>query len=297
MNLWQLNVFYQVIKLQGFSKAASEIHLSQPTVSSHIKDLEEYFGCKLIDRVEKKAIPTKAGEILYRYTGKLLRLGEEAEAAMAEFQGKISGKLMIGGSTIPGGYILPQLIGEFRKKYEDVMVSMTVADTDSIVEKILTGSLELGVVGAKIKHKHIDQKVFIKDEMCLVIPADHRWAEKKSIQLESLLKESFIIRERGSGTLKSIVNSLENKKLTGDSFKVVAEMGSTTAVIQAIKSGIGISILSPIAIKSDLELGTLKALKIQGIRFKRNFYLTWHKKRTSSPLNKAFIEFLSKLPE
>jgi len=297
MNLWQLNVFYQVIKFQGFSRAASEIHLSQPTVSSHIKDLESYFGCKLIDRVDKKAIPTKAGEILYRYASKLLRLGEEAESAMAEFQGKISGKLMIGGSTIPGGYILPHLIGDFRKKYNDVMVSMTVGDTDSIVEKILDGSIELGVVGAKIKHKNIEQKDFVEDEMYLIVPIEHKWSKKKSIRPESLLDESFIIRERGSGTLKSILNSLEDTTLTRDSFKIVAEMGSTTAVIQAIKSGIGISILSPIAIKNELKLKTLKALKIEGVSFKRSFYLTWHKKRTPSPLNKTFFEFLMQTSE
>ncbi|MCP4751026.1 MAG: LysR family transcriptional regulator, partial [Proteobacteria bacterium] len=294
MDLWQLSIFCKVIELKGFSKAAEAVHLSQPTVSSHMKDLESHFGCRLIDRIDKKAIPTQAGEILYEYAGKLVALRDEAESALAEFQGRISGRLVIGGSTIPGGYILPRVVGDFRKEYPEVVVSLVVGDTEKIVGDILSGVLEFGVVGAKTEHGKIEQKKLIDDDMRLIVPGVHKWASKASVVSASLLREPFIIRESGSGTLKSIQNSLTKKGLDSGELNIVAELGSTAAVIQGIKNGVGISILSPIAVSDELERGTLKALKVRGLNLKRNFYLTRHKDRSSSPIGRVFMEFIQK---
>ena len=117
MDLWQLNIFCRVIEMKSFSKAGEAIHLSQPTVSSHIKDLEAHFGTKLVDRLARQALPTKAGELLYEYAVRLLTLRDETESAMAEFLGKIKGRLSLGGSTIPAGYLLPRWIGEFTAAF------------------------------------------------------------------------------------------------------------------------------------------------------------------------------------
>ncbi len=292
MDLWRLNIFRKVIEYKGFSKAAEAINLSQPTISSHIKDLESHFGCQIIDRLGNKAVPTKAGELLYQYAGRLLALHDEAETAMAEFQGKISGRLVLGGSTIPAGYILPQIIGKFMELYPEVRISLVVADTERIAREVISGELELSVVGAKMIDKRIVQEKLIEDEMHVIIPSDHKWKRKKSIELKALVLEPFIIRERGSGTLKSVQNSLAPKGLSNQGFNIIAELGSTEAVIQGIKSKVGISILSPIAVSDELEAGTLKALKIKGHTLKRNFYLTRHKDRSASPLCKAFIKFI-----
>ena len=116
MDLWQLNVFCKVVENKSFSKAGDAIFISQPTVSSHIKYLEDYFGCVLIDRLGKEACPTKAGELLYEYSKKLLALRDETESAMSNLIGKVKGRLAIGGSTIPGEFILPGIIGEFARK-------------------------------------------------------------------------------------------------------------------------------------------------------------------------------------
>jgi len=292
MDLWRLKIFRNVIDQKGFSKAAKAINLSQPTISSHIKDLESHYGCPLIDRLGNKAVPTKAGELLYQYAGRLLTLHDEVETAMAEFQGKISGRLVLGGSTIPAGYILPQMIGKFMELNREVRISLVVADTERITRDVISGELELGVVGAKINDKRIVQEKLIEDEMQVIIPASHKWNGRKSIPLKALLLEPFIIRERGSGTLRSTQNSLAPRGMSYQEFNIVAEMGSTEAIIQGIKSNIGISVLSPISVANELEAGTMKALNIKGYSLKRNFYLTRHKDRSASPLRKAFTKFI-----
>lgn len=292
MDLWQLNIFCKVFELKGFSKAGKAVHLSQPTISSHIKDLENHFECKLFDRLGKEATPTKAGELLYQYARQLIALRDETETAMAEFQGKIKGRLVIGGSTIPGGYILPQLIGAFTAKHPKVTVSLIIGDTEQIIEDTLTGTLELSMVGAKSSNNRIWQESLIDDEMQLIVPAGHKWASKKQVNLNMLLNEPFIVRERGSGTLKSINLSLTARGYSSSKLKIIAEMGSTAAIIQGIKSQVGISILSTIAVAEELQAGTLKALPVQGLDLKRSFYLTRHRQRSASPLCKAFIKFI-----
>ncbi len=293
MDLWQLNIFCKVIEYKGFTKAAEVVHLSQPTVSSHIKDLEKHFNCPLIDRVEKKAYPTKAGEILYDYAKRLLILREKMESALAEFQGGLKGRLQIGGSTIPGGYILPKLIGEFRRHYSEVMVSLRIGDTRKIIQDLLSGELELGIVGTESDDIRIEQKKLMADDLRLIVPKCHQWADKTEIDVQSLLNEPFIVREIGSGTLASIQKSLAKKDISREKLNIAAELGSTAAVIQGIKANIGISILSPIAVAEDLQTGKLKALKIKGLNLKRNFYLSKHKARNSSPLCLAFEAFIT----
>jgi len=294
MDLWHLKIFKKVIDLEGFSRAAEAVHITQPTVSSHIRDLEEYFGCRLVDRMGRKAMPTKAGELLYEYAGRLLALADEAENAVAGFLGSISGKISIGGSTIPGTYILPRQIAEFTKVYPQVRVKVEVGDTLHIIEHILAGQLDFGIVGAESDNAGIVQKAIIEDQMRLVIRAGHKWAKQKSVDLSEIFKEPFILRETGSGTLKSLSDRLKQAGASLENLLVTAELGSTASVIQGIKSGMGSSILSPIAVKEELEAGSLKALKVNGLNLTRHFYLTCHSARTLSPAAKAIMEFIKK---
>jgi DNA-binding transcriptional LysR family regulator len=294
MDLWHLKIFQKVVDLKGFSRAAKAVHLTQPTISSHIKELEIHYGCRLIDRFGKEALPTKAGELLYNNAEKLMTLFEETESAMAEFMGKVSGKIAIGGSTIPGNYIMPGIIGRFVKKYPDVNISLIVGDTQQIIDKILNHKLEFALVGAEKNSTKIVQKKLIKDDMRLIVPSDHPWAEKKQIKIEKLFSQPFIIREKGSGTLQSIQKSFSQKGFNIYSLNIIAEMGSTTAVIQGIKNNVGISILSPMAVKDELSSGSFTALSLHGVDLKRYFYLTTRKNRTPSPLCRAFLEYLEK---
>jgi DNA-binding transcriptional LysR family regulator len=292
MNLWQLTIFCKVVEQRSFSKAAQSVYLSQPTVSSHIKDLEDHFGTRLVDRMSRQAEPTKAGQLLYRYAKRIIALGEKTESAMADFLGNVKGHLSIGSSTIPGGYLLPKQIGRFCSQFPEVRLTLKVADTSQIMQSILNGEIEMGVVGAKAGTKQLEQTALIEDEMKLVIPAGHKWGHRKRVSIKQFLKEPNIIREPGSGTLTSFAHHLNTKGFDLNDMNVVAEMGSTEAIRQGIKNNVGVSILSQIAVTDDVASGHLKTLAVEGLSLKRNFYITVHKQRSSSPLCRTFIDFL-----
>ncbi|MCF8068939.1 MAG: LysR family transcriptional regulator [Desulfobacterales bacterium] len=292
MDLWQLNIFCKVVELKSFSKTAELIRLSQPTISSHMKDLENHFGCRLIDRLSKEAVPTEAGKLLYHYALKLTSLRDETETALAEFHGKMKGRLTVGGSTIPGQYILPKLIGNFIRKYPDVRISLKIGDTDTILDNITSGETALGIVGATTAHKQLIQEKVFEDSMCLVVPTGHKWAKKKQISMALLHGEPFIIRESGSGTLKSIQRGLSDNTMNIHALNIIAELGSTEAVRQGIKNNLGVSILSRLAVAEDIKTGTLKSLDIKELNLAQSFYLTTHKHRSQSPICSSFNSFI-----
>lgn len=292
MDLWQLHIFCRVIEHKSFSKAAEAVHLSQPTVSAHIKDLETHFGCPLIDRLSREAAPTQAGRLLYGYSRRMLGLRDEAESAMSQYQGRTRGRLVVGGSTIPGTYLLPRVVGRFRRRYPEVQLSLAIEATAGIVAGILEGVLELGVVGAESDDKDILQQAVMEEEMRLIVPRGHRWAKRKKIALAELWEEPYIAREAGSGTLQSLQRHIGDLGRERRELSVVAEMGSTEAVCQGIREGIGVSILSPLAVAEGITAGRLKALAVEGLDLTRRFYLTTHRRRSLSPLATAFIEEL-----
>jgi DNA-binding transcriptional LysR family regulator len=291
MDLWQLHIFCRVVECRSFSKAAEAVHLSQPTVSTHIKELEGHFGCPLIDRLSKEAAPTQAGRLLYGYALRLLGLRDEAESAMSQFQGKTRGRLVIGGSTIPGTYLLPRVVGRFRRRYPDVRLALVIEDTAGVLHGILEGSLELGVVGAESSERDIRQEALLEEEMRLIVPRGHRWARRAKIPVAELWGEPYISRESGSGTLQSLQARIRELGRQ-DTLNVIAELGSTEAVRQGVREGIGVSIMSPLAVAEDLAAGRVKAIAVEGLDLTRRFYLTTHRRRSLSPLAAAFIEEL-----
>jgi DNA-binding transcriptional LysR family regulator len=294
MDLWQLNVFCKVIEAKSFSKAGRKIHLSQPTVSSHIKDLETYFDTRLIDRYSRKAEATPAGRLLYDYASQLIALKKEMEHSLGEFLGTQKGNLTVGGSTIPGTYLLPKMIGDFTRHYPQIHIQLEIGDTQQIIQDILNGSLELGIVGATSDDSNIFQRTIVEDKMCLMVPTEHKWSHRESVTVEELFQEPYIIREKGSGTLKSLMLNMQAKGYNIHDLNIIAVMGSTQAVIQGIKSQVGVSILSAIAAEDDVRFGTLKTLDVTGLELKRCFYLTRHKYRTPSPPSDAFEKNLIK---
>ena len=292
MDLWQLHIFCKVIELKSFSKAAHAVHLSQPTVSSHIKSLEQHFDCVLIERLSKQALPTPSGKLLYRYAKQLLNLREEVENALADYHGRYRGELIIGGSNIPGNYLLPPLIGDFKRRYAQILLKLTVGDSQEIIQKILGGEVELALIGARYDDRDLHFTAIAADTMRLVVPRGHRWDKAASVHVNDLLAEPFIMRELGSGTQRTIAQGLGQINGSVNDFNVVAEMGSTMAVLQGIKSGLGISILSMLAVEEDLRLGTVSALDVEGLDLDRKFYLARNKRRTESPLARLFQEHL-----
>ena len=292
MDLRRLEVFCKVYEMKSFSRAAKVCLLSQPTVSEHIRYLETFLDLQLFDRLGREVVPTRAGEILFNYARRMLNLRREANRTLELYRGKMSGELDLGGSTIPGQYILPSLIGSFKQDFADIRIKLVIADTMKITNMVLEGSLELGVVGARMKNSKLQFDRLFDDELVLALAPDHEWAKRSSISLAQLPDAPFIMREHGSGTRMIMLEILERSDFDPQRLNVVAEMGSTDAIRQAIKAKVGVSILSRRAIADELNFQQLCQIAIQDLFFIRHFYLVTHKKRTRSPLAQAFVDFL-----
>jgi len=292
MDIHVLEAFCRIVESGSFSKAAGALYLTQPTVSGHIKKLEEEVGVRLLDRLGHRATPTKAGELLYRYAKQILALRREAEQALDEFKGGLRGELTIGASSIPGGYVLPPLVGQFKSLYPDITITLKVSDSKQIVDAVLGGAYELGAVGAKFDDPRIDYQKFAEDEIVLVVPPGHPWASRGSIAPEELGDQPFFLRERGSGTRKIMEQALDHHNIPIRAFKVIGEMGSNEAIRQAVKAGGGVAIISRLAVKSDIKCRELAVVDVAGLKLTRDFFLITHRHRSHSPVCKAFRTFL-----
>jgi DNA-binding transcriptional LysR family regulator len=292
-DLRQLEIFRKVVELRSFSKAAEEVFLTQASVSERIANLELAIGAKLLDRLGRQITPTRVGELLYKHALLLLDMKKSAKLEIEHFLGKKTGELKIGGSTIPGEYILPQVIAKFNEKYPLVSVTLDISDTSEIEHRVIEGKLELGIIGSKSAHPSLIHHELWQDELVVAVPVTHPWAEKKELALEELVQEPFITRETGSGTLRIIEIHLKEKYQEGlGILNIKSKFGSSTAVKEGIKSGLGVSILSSRAIKSDIAMGSIKALRIKDIPMSRSFYLVRDKRRIASPLCQAMLDFL-----
>lgn len=294
-DLRHLEIFQAVVDLKSFSRAAARVFLAQASVSERIATLEGLIGTRLLDRLGRQVVPTKAGELLYKHAVLLLDMKRTACLEMNDFLGVRKGEVSLGGSTIPGEYILPKLIGRFREQYPFVSIDLSIANTEEIRSNVLAGDLELGVVGSSNVQKNLICRELWKDQLLLVVPFRHRWAGKTEVTVRDLMDEPFILRELGSGTLKIMDNYLKNAGLKGiDALNTVARFGTSTAVKEGIKAGLGVSILSARAADTELENGILKALNIKDLQMHRNFTLIRDRRRIASPLCRALVDFLVK---
>lgn len=291
MALRYLDIFCKVYEMKSFSNAAEALLLTQPTVSTHIKTLEDDYEMKFFDRLGREVVSTKAGDILYGYAREIEKLKKEAEQSLANYSGKLEGTLEIGGSNIPGEFLLPALIGQFKKNCPDVATILHIGDTKNILEMVLKGKIEMGIVGAEVKDDAIDCYPFMSDKLVLIAPASYK---SKKISPRKLTSLPLIVRERGSGSRKVLERLIENNKLTMRDLNIVAEIGSTEAIKGAVKSGVGLSVISSMAIEDELSACSIKVVEMPGLPIIRNLYIISHRLKNKSPLCSAFFELLSK---
>ncbi|MFI5340894.1 MAG: selenium metabolism-associated LysR family transcriptional regulator [Candidatus Methylomirabilales bacterium] len=292
MDLRALEVFCKIVELRSFSRAAEAVLLTQPTVSGHIKALETELGLRLFDRAGKTVTPTRAGEILYGYARRILALREEAQQAINEHKGGLKGHLALGASTIPGAYILPSVVAAFKREHPEVTISLHISGSRDIVRGVIDGTCEVGMVGARFEEGRVHYEPFAQDELVLAVQTAHPWASRSTVRLTELAGQPFIMRERGSGTRKVMEQALIDHAVDPDSLRVVLEVTGNEAVRQALKAGAGISVISRRAIEDEIRHKMVAALRIQGVRLVRDFFLVTHKSRSRSPLAKAFLSFM-----
>jgi DNA-binding transcriptional LysR family regulator len=292
MDLRRLEVFAKVAELGSFSRAADALFLTQPTISEHVRALEVEVGVPLLDRLGRGAATTPAGRVLLDYAHRMLRLAEEARQALDQFQGRMSGTLIVGGSTIPGEYVLPALIGQFKAKYPEIAISLRVGASRQVSEWVDEGRVEVGVVGAPPPLRMLNARALMSDELIVAVPAGHPWAGRTHVRLADVRTEPLILREPGSGSREALERALAAAGTGLDAFRIAGEIGSTQAVKQAVRAGVGITIISRRAVEDECRAGLVHCVKVRDLKVARSFYLVTHRERTRSPLAEAFVAFV-----
>jgi DNA-binding transcriptional LysR family regulator len=293
-----LETFCRVAGLKSFSKAADDLFLTQPTVSGHILSLEQSLSLRLFDRTSREARLTKAGEVFLEYALKILSFRKELLNALSEFSRGIRGELSLGASTIPGEYLLPKLMGDFKKEHPHFIISLKIADTKEIIQYILQDNVEFGIIGAKLNYPSLHYEKFEVDEIIVIAPSDHPLTRKKRVNLEELLREPWIIREEGSGTQMAVEKAIRKKGKSLKQFHVAIEMGSTSSVKEGVKARLGLAFISGKATEEEIRQGFLSRIDVEGIEpIFRQIYIVSHRGRTLSPIGMEFLRFLKRKKE
>ncbi|NLT95207.1 MAG: LysR family transcriptional regulator [Clostridia bacterium] len=287
-----IRVFLTVVDKKSFSKAAKALFLTQPAVSFQIQMLEEYYGTRLFDRVSRNITLTEAGHLLLKYANQMSHLQSELEREMQELTGTAKGRLMIGASTTIGEYIIPYLLGTFKKNYPEVQLTLEVGNTEDIETKIHDTSLDIGLVEGPVTTKDIEKELFLKDQLVLIVPSDHPLAKKEKVSVFELDKYPYISREKGSGTRIETEKHMKKAGFSINNLNVIMELGSTSAIKAAVESGLGVSIISKWAAKEKVKLGKLAQLTFEEDSFVREFNIIYHKKKFRTQAADEFLNFL-----
>ena len=258
----RLQVFHTVARLLSFTKAAESLHMTQPAVTFQVRQLEEHFNTRLFDRTHNRISLTEAGRQVYEYADRIFALYAEMENAVREMTGDVSGVLMLGASTTIAEYMLPALLGDFKKQYPDVNVQLRVSNSDGIVHMVETNVIDLGVVEAPVMNKNLVVEVCRVDQLVAILPPGHPLADREAVRIGELLEYPYICREEGSGTREVIAEYMQQQGVNSMQVNLAMELGSPEAIKGAVEAGMGISIISRATVVKELQLGTLVALPL-----------------------------------
>lgn len=290
MEFNQLESFISVVKCKSFSKAAKELFLTQPTVSTNIQNLERGLKTTLLDRKSKTITLTDSGKTFYKYAVELINIRDQAKLSITDHLDTIEGNIQINASSIPAQYILPYIIKDFSKKYPFVSFSVTHKDSKDIVDDILAGKENFGIVGAKYSSRILEYINFYEDELVLALPNNYN--TDKAIDMDDLFSEEFIIRKEGSGTRRLLEQSLSEKGVSLDDLNIVSFIDSNEMIKKMVELELGISFISELSIRNEIALGLIKSYRIKELNLKRNFYFVHTNNRTLSPVVEVFKDFL-----
>lgn len=290
MEFRQLEAFVNSVKYKSFSKAADATFLTQPTISAHINNLETELGITLLNRTGREISLTKQGELFYPYAIDMLHTRSQALYSVQKLSDTVEGVLDIYVSSIPGQYYLPALMGEFHAKYPGVRFYVDQSDSKTVMDNILIQKGEIGLTGYRMNNSLVYEPVFM-DEMVLLVPDTERygeWENGSSVSFKDFENETFILREDGSGTKKEMEKAEINGVSAFKNVDVIARMNNTEAIKQSVSSGLGISILSRMAVEGSDTRHRVKYLRIEGLEKKRTFYMVYSKNICLSPVAEAF---------
>lgn len=291
MDIHHLKIFISVYKNRSFSKAANELLLTQPTISEHIKFLENYLNKKLFDRIGRQVYPTEQARILYSEAKKIVEEFENLKSKLTNREEKFF-ELEILSSSVPGNYILPKLINKFNKNQGNIVFSLKIMDSQMVYNKIINDDGYIGFVGTKTNNISIEHHQFLEDEIVLI--AEKNFECPGIISIKDIQNFPLILREIGSGTRREVEYFLEKEKVMFSNLKINFIFDSNEALKQSVLAGGGLAFISKYCIQDEISERKLKIIKIKEGNIKRHFYWIKKKGRTLPPVTKSFIEFISK---
>ncbi len=281
MENFRLKVFRAVAEAMSFRKAAEALHLSQPAVSQQIRALEEEAGVQLFDRAGgngrgSQVALTEAGTILLQYAHRAAALIAEAEKKIAELNLEVSGELKLGASTTVAQYLLPRILGSFLKQYPHVRLSMVSGNTEEIAEAVAEGRVAFGMIEGPPMRRDLKTEPMAPDELVLIVNPMHEWTQRRTpVPLSELHTVPLLMRERGSGSRRVVERALKTIGVTQKTLNVVMELDSTEAILSGVEAGLGVGFVSRWAAARALHLGTLKIVKVAGVKIVREFRFVW----------------------
>ncbi len=256
----RLQVFHTVARMLSFTKAAEILHMTQPAVTFQVRQLEEHFDTRLFDRTHNRISLTKAGKRVYHHSERIFEQYTEMEREVREITGDVSGVLLVGASTTIAEYMLPSLLGDFKKQFPNVTIKLRVSNSDGIVSMVEENAVDLGVVEAPVNNKNLAVEVCRVDQLVAIVPPDHELASRERVHISDLLEYPFIAREEGSGTRGVFHEYLKAAGINVRDLKVAMELGSPESIKGAVQAGMGISIVSMVTLAKELQLNALKLL-------------------------------------
>lgn len=292
MNIDSLKMFCLVVDEGTISKAARLAYVSQPAVTRQIRQLENYYGTLLFDRVDGKLKVNKAGEVLYPYAKAIVRDLALSTEAVNRIMGETEENIRIGASLTIGEYSLPSMLGSFKRLAEEMKVSLTIKNTPSILADLSNDEIDIALVeGVVENHKDFHVEKFAEDELVLVHSVDHVWKDRSEIEITDLVAERMIWRESKSGTRTIVENVLEEKGVL-HRLESYMELGTTQAIKSAIEAGLGIGFLSRLTVQRELDLQLLREVNIRGLQLKRNLWLVKKSQRFNKNSVIRFLDFM-----
>ncbi len=294
-----LRTFLEVVELESFSEAARSLGLTQGSVSHQIATLERTLGMQLLDRLRRKTTPTQAGRLLVRRARELLALQDNTLAELSELLGVKRGTVVLGASTTPAEHLLPPVLASFYNDHPEVAVTVRVNSSAVVADLVLEGAVAFGVVGSRRKNGPLVYLPILSDRLVLVVAPDHPWAHRrKPLPPKQLSDVPWIFRERESGTRRTAEHCLATQcGLAVKELHGVAELGSPGAVLEAVRRGLGVALVSERSVARDVEAGLLHPVKVSGLRCERELLLVRDERRSLSPAAQALFDAISSVNE
>jgi DNA-binding transcriptional LysR family regulator len=286
----RLQVFHAVAKHLSFTKAAEALFMTQPAVTFQVKQLEEHFNTRLFERGHGRNTLTPAGHLVLEYAERILALSAELELRLKEMTGEVGGLLLVGASTTIAEFLLPQVLGDFKSKYPRVQPRLTVANSETVENRVAEHTLDIGFIEAPSHRDSVATDICCEDELQAVCAPSHPLARLKAAAPRQLMQYPFISREPGSGTREVIDKYLNDADISPDMLNIVMELGSPEALKGLVATGLGFTILSRVAVAKETRLGHLVRVPLQP-RLIRNFSVVYPKEKFRSKLVNTFVQF------